>query len=575
MRHLLFLGLFCSLLALPVHAQVCEGDLTLSSQAQVDAFNCEVVIGDFVISGADITDLTPLTVLDSLDGSFSVVDNPVLPTLTGLENLGYMEGRDFRIEDNASLVSIAALAGLTTIDLSIIKVRNHPVLASLAGLENLTSADRCTFSNNDAVTSLTGLEGLTRCGMFLIQDNALLESMAGLENLSVVGWHFRIENNASLTSLSGLEGVFSVGQGLFSPGNLRIENNASLPSLSGLDGLASIGQNLIIVNNDALESLSGLESLTYIEEDLRIVGNDALESLSGLESLNNLVISLTLEDNGALAACSCGLAGIISGNPPAFDVNQPVTITGNASSGTCTSPAAVLVNPCTPEGPYDLVAVATTSTEVNPGGSIPFLYTVTNTTGSPVSGDLWFTTNLGEPAGQIVSGTLPAGRTFGGSFTQNIAGDTAPGTYSYTLSIGQFPNAIQDSVPFEITVTGLAREGGADAWKVSDVTPWPSVEKTDLVSSSEAVPEAFALEAAYPNPFALSTTVGFALPEAADVRVTVLDVLGREVAVLVDEPLEAGRHSAQFEAAGLASGVYLVRMTADGFTEVQRVTLMR
>ncbi len=227
---------------------------------------------------------------------------------------------------------------------------------------------------------------------------------------------------------------------------------------------------------------------------------------------------------------------------------------------------------------FDLVATNTTPLTVAPGGSIQFDYAISNNTANPATGNLWFAASPGGFDGIIVSGTLPGGQTFNGSYTQPVPGFTPPGTYTYTLNIGVFPGLIVDTETFTITVVGPMREGGAASWSVTEATPWP--EFNEAVSdgpeaASEALPEAFALEAAYPNPFARQTTVGFALPEVADVRVVVYDVLGREVAVLVDESLEAGRHTASFEAAGLASGVYLVRMVAGSYAQVQRVTLAR
>lgn len=97
-----------------------------------------------------------------------------------------------------------------------------------------------------------------------------------------------------------------------------------------------------------------------------------------------------------------------------------------------------------------------------------------------------------------------------------------------------------------------------------------------------AVPERFALEAAYPNPFrpaAGPAHLGLRLAEAADVRVTVYDALGREVVRLVDETLEAGSYEVQWDGADsagqrLASGVYLYRVSAGSFVQTQRLTIL-
>ena len=89
------------------------------------------------------------------------------------------------------------------------------------------------------------------------------------------------------------------------------------------------------------------------------------------------------------------------------------------------------------------------------------------------------------------------------------------------------------------------------------------------------VPAAYALEAAYPNPFNPATTIRFDLPEAVAVELVVFDVLGREVARLVDGPLGAGRHLVRFEASGLPSGVYLYRLQAGAFTQTRSMMLAK
>ena len=95
----------------------------------------------------------------------------------------------------------------------------------------------------------------------------------------------------------------------------------------------------------------------------------------------------------------------------------------------------------------------------------------------------------------------------------------------------------------------------------------------------EAVPDDYALEAAYPNPFNPQATIRFALPEAADVRLVVYDVVGREVARLAEGEMGAGFHRATFDGSRLASGLYLYRLTARGaegaFAETGRMTLVK
>ena len=91
----------------------------------------------------------------------------------------------------------------------------------------------------------------------------------------------------------------------------------------------------------------------------------------------------------------------------------------------------------------------------------------------------------------------------------------------------------------------------------------------------ETLPTVFALHAAYPNPAAGGATLRFDLPEAASVRLGVYDLLGREVARLVDGDVAGGRHEAVLDARALASGVYVVRLVAGADVQTQRVTVAR
>ena len=102
-----------------------------------------------------------------------------------------------------------------------------------------------------------------------------------------------------------------------------------------------------------------------------------------------------------------------------------------------------------------------------------------------------------------------------------------------------------------------------------------SVGQSAPVSAAQEVPVELALAAPVPNPFSGTARVAYALPATARVRIAVYDVLGREVAVLVDGERPAGRHEVQLHGDGLAAGVYVVRMTAGDRAVVRRVTRSR
>ncbi len=89
------------------------------------------------------------------------------------------------------------------------------------------------------------------------------------------------------------------------------------------------------------------------------------------------------------------------------------------------------------------------------------------------------------------------------------------------------------------------------------------------------LPTAFALYAPYPNPALAQAALRYDLPESSSVRLTVYDVLGREVAVLVDEERPIGTHTAVLNGQDLARGLYMVRLAANGYHSTRRLTLIR
>ncbi len=94
---------------------------------------------------------------------------------------------------------------------------------------------------------------------------------------------------------------------------------------------------------------------------------------------------------------------------------------------------------------------------------------------------------------------------------------------------------------------------------------------TESMVTDETSP--LALAPAAPNPTRGTATLRYTVPEASAVRIDVLDVLGRSVAILVDETRQAGEHAVTFDGTRLPSGVYIVRLQAGDQAAVQRLTL--
>ncbi|GJQ42273.1 MAG: T9SS type A sorting domain-containing protein [Ignavibacteriota bacterium] len=93
-------------------------------------------------------------------------------------------------------------------------------------------------------------------------------------------------------------------------------------------------------------------------------------------------------------------------------------------------------------------------------------------------------------------------------------------------------------------------------------------------SGSEVVTE-YALEQNYPNPFNPTTTIKYQLPESGNVSIKVYDILGNEVANLVDGYMETGKYEVDFNASSLASGVYIYRLNVNDFVNVKKMILLK
>ena len=89
------------------------------------------------------------------------------------------------------------------------------------------------------------------------------------------------------------------------------------------------------------------------------------------------------------------------------------------------------------------------------------------------------------------------------------------------------------------------------------------------------IPQSYRLGQNYPNPFNPTTTIEFALPKTEFVTLKIYNILGEQVATLVSEKLISGKYKYDWDAGGLASGVYLYRIQAGDYVEVKKMVLLR
>lgn len=97
----------------------------------------------------------------------------------------------------------------------------------------------------------------------------------------------------------------------------------------------------------------------------------------------------------------------------------------------------------------------------------------------------------------------------------------------------------------------------------------------DMVNVSVNLPTKFALGQNYPNPFNPSTVISWQSPVSSYQTLKIYDILGNEVATLVDEYREAGSYNVEFDASGLPSGIYYYKLTAGSFSDVKKMMVVK
>ena len=111
-----------------------------------------------------------------------------------------------------------------------------------------------------------------------------------------------------------------------------------------------------------------------------------------------------------------------------------------------------------------------------------------------------------------------------------------------------------------------------------DLEPFANLlvsEVATVTGTAIVIPEQYALHPAYPNPFNPVTTISYGLPEDREITINVYDLEGRKLTTLKEGIRKAGTHSVEWNAEGLPSGVYFVKLDAGEFTQTQKVMLVK
>lgn len=285
------------------------GNVILLTQEEVDNFG---MLGYDAIDGSldigynnfigidiqsNISDLQPLSQLNSISGYLSVSNNFGLTSLLGLDTitsvgdyLNLNSNGIFEIELNPNL----------TIGGGIYITQNY-FLQSSNFFQNVTSINGTLFLWDGQFNSL-GFTNLNSISGSLIIDSTSMTSLSEFSNLNSIGSSLSIYGNNNLNSLVGLEGITNINS-LF-----QLVGNNALVSLEGLNNLTSLSGLSNITTNLSLTSLDGLENLS-LAQDIYIGRNSSgailpsQDLLTDFCALNNLALngnynSITIENNG-------------------------------------------------------------------------------------------------------------------------------------------------------------------------------------------------------------------------------------------------------------------------------------
>ena len=160
------------------------------------------------------------------------------------------------------------------------------------------------------------------------------------------------------------------------------------------------------------------------------------------------------------------------------------------------------------------------------------------------------------------------------TITADFAGKTASGVWTSTDSEPLTGALVAEILAGNIYVNihTAANAGGEIRGQLSPVDIITSVE---LFDGTVGIPREFGLFQNFPNPFNPTTEIRFDLEQSGPTVLKIYNMLGQEVAKLLDENLQAGPYKVTFEPIGLPSGVYIYRLQSNGLNETRKMLLLR
>ena len=179
---------------------------------------------------------------------------------------------------------------------------------------------------------------------------------------------------------------------------------------------------------------------------------------------------------------------------------------------------------------------------------------------------------------KVINNVGGSGDNFIGTLLNDSSGISLPsngapftGTFRPSDSLSLFNNITPTGYwRLVVTDTATGDTGLLKAWCLRIV----STNVSGIIQTVE-IPNTFRLYQNYPNPFNPITKIKYGLPKNGNVKLTVYDELGKEVAVLADGYAQANTYEAVFDATNLPSGVYYYKLEAEGFSDTKKMVIIK
>lgn len=486
---------------------------------------------DVVVSngpGLTVTEVSGITVV------------PAAATLVSLAPNSGMPGQTFDVTVTGQFF----YTGLTTVGFgggigvnSVTVNSSSQLTANITVAANAALGPRNVSVSNDGTTFSTLTNGFT-----VVSTVPALTTVAPAigsrgESLSV-----------DLTGANFVAGTTTVsfGDGI-TVDSISVVSATEITAHVSIDVAASTGPRDIVISNGSTASVTGTGAFTVVNPAPSITG-----------------VSPQLATKGATVDVEITGTGLMS-DVTSVSFGVGITVNSLTVASMAQASASITVDPTASTGVRDVTVVNAT-----PGGGTVALsggFTVGNVapalTGvSPASAIRGSILNVTVTGTGFETGVTTV--SFGDDISVNTLSVTGSGELVATIAIGA--TAATGARP--VSVTNAAPGGGevslAGAFTVETGTPSRAENMLDLI------PEVFVLHEAYPNPFNPATKIRYAIPEGARVKLEIYNMLGNVVAALVEGEKQKGYYEITWVAENQPSGVYLVRMQAEGLESQKR-----